>query len=76
MDNTVFFVPEPQTDAEHQNALEQMLAAMQQMNQQMQTDQAQIERLKAESAVLRQDILAIKARTQARLDALTTMVAR
>jgi len=65
---------EPKTEAEYQAAITQLLDEMQRLNQVMQADQKEIDRLKTDTRRLLAETQAIKARTQARLDALAAMV--
>jgi F0F1-type ATP synthase membrane subunit b/b' len=51
--------PTPQTDAEYQAAIEQMLAEARRLSEQAQRDQDDIERLRAKSAPLRAEIRAL-----------------
>ena len=53
--------PAPQTDAEYQAAIEQMLAEARQLSERAQLDQDDIERLRAKSAPLRAEIRALLA---------------
>jgi peptidoglycan hydrolase CwlO-like protein len=53
MDDLMSLQPAPRTAAEYEAAIEQMLTEMQRLNQQMQKDQADIDRLSAEIAALK-----------------------
>ena len=59
--------PAPRTDAEYEAAVEELLAEMRQINERMQDNQAAIERLRAESDVIRTETRAILASLGAKL---------
>jgi peptidoglycan hydrolase CwlO-like protein len=61
MDET-FSQPEPKTKTEYKAAIHQMLDEMLRLNQQMQEDQAAIERTQAEIALLKAETRALLAR--------------
>jgi methyl-accepting chemotaxis protein len=65
MSDTVSAHSAPKTAAEYKAAIEDLLGEMQRLNEQMQSDQAVIERLKADSA-------RIKAETRALLAAMSS----
>ena len=60
MDSVLSSQPVPKSAADYEAAVEQLLAEMKRLNQQMQSDRTDIERLKAETRTL-------KAETRARL---------
>jgi cell division protein FtsB len=64
----------PQTAAEYEAAIAQLLTEMHRLNEQMQQDQAEIDRLKAETRAIKAETELIKSRTQARLDALEATI--
>lgn len=62
--------PAPKTAAEYKAAIAALLAEMEHLNDLMAKDRMEIERLKAETAVIRAETDIIKAQAQARLEAL------
>jgi hypothetical protein len=58
----ILYQPTPQTVAEQEAVLAQLLKEMQRLNEQMHRDQADIDRLKAETDLLRVETRAILAR--------------
>ena len=64
-----FTLPPNATDAEYEALFEQMLAEMRRLNARMDGDRADIERLKAETQVIKASIDARLAQIQALLDA-------
>lgn len=67
MANAMPALTEPQTDAQHEAAIEDMLEEMRGLNQRMKSDKIEIDRLKRESLLIQSEIEAIKERTQSRL---------
>jgi hypothetical protein len=65
--NDILTQPTPQTEAEYEAAFAQLLSEMQRIREQMDSDQADIERLKAER-------YSLKAETRAMLAALKAML--
>jgi hypothetical protein len=65
MSDTISAHPAPKTTAEYKAAIEDLLGEMHRLNEQMQRDQAVIERLKVENAQ-------IKAETRALLAAMSS----
>lgn len=61
VDQFLFPFSEPGTDAEYEAAIEQMLAEMKRLNQQIQDDQAEIDRLKVETATMKEETKRLKA---------------
>ena len=61
MDETTYVQTIPRTVAEHKAAMEAMLAEMNRLNQKMEGDRREIERLKAESDVLKTETRTILA---------------
>ena len=59
MDNLASLQPVPQTAADYEAAVEQLLAEMKRLNQQMQSDRTDIERLKAETRELKAETRAL-----------------
>ena len=53
--------PGPETAAEYKEAIEELLGEMQRLNEQMRHDQAVIERLKAETALIKTETRALLA---------------
>lgn len=65
---------EPRTDTESEALVEQMLVEMERLNQKMRDDQAEIDRLKAESKRIRAESDIIRGRTTTRLNELEAML--
>jgi hypothetical protein len=61
MSDTVSAHSAPKTAAEYKAAIEDLLGEMQRLNDQMQGDQAVIERLKAETALIKTETRALLA---------------
>jgi cell division protein FtsB len=61
----------PETAAEYEAALDQMLAEMRLLNEQMQKDRVDIDRLKAETHALKAESATLEAETRAILARLT-----
>ena len=55
------FPSNPQTETEYETTLDQMLIEIQRLNEQMQQDQADIDRLRAESAFYKAESQRLKA---------------
>ena len=61
MDELVSSTPAPQSAAEYETAIEQLLAEMKHFNQQMQSDRAEIEQLKLQTRTLKAETRAVLA---------------
>jgi peptidoglycan hydrolase CwlO-like protein len=61
MEESLFSQPTPQTAAEYEAAIDQLLAEMQRLNQKMKEDQSVIDRLKAETETLKRETRALLA---------------
>jgi hypothetical protein len=61
MEDLLSSQPTPQTAAEYEAAIEHLLMEMQRLNQRMKDDQAVIDRLKAESDMLKRETRALLA---------------
>lgn len=74
MDESIVTPPTPKTAAEYKAAVDALLAEMARMDEQSRQTWAEIERLKAESAVLQAEKALLKASIDRRLDALTRLL--
>jgi hypothetical protein len=61
MSDAVSSRPGPRTSAEYRDAFADMLAEMERLNERMRGDQTEIDRLKAESAVIKSETRALLA---------------
>jgi hypothetical protein len=61
MRDTMSSPPVPRTAAEYRTAIAEMLAEMERLNEQMKSDQAVIDRLQAEAAVIKTETRALLA---------------
>lgn len=70
-EETILIQPELKTTADYKAAFARLLDEVTQAEKKMKKDRAVIERLKAETQILRAESDLVKARTQERLDTLT-----
>jgi hypothetical protein len=61
MSDVISSRPTPRTTAEYRAAIEEMLAEMEALAQKMKRDQTEIDRLKAETAVIKEETRALLA---------------
>ncbi len=61
MNDMISSQPTPRTAAEYKTAIQEMLAEMERLNEQMKRDQAVIDRLKIKAAVIKKETRALLA---------------
>jgi hypothetical protein len=74
MEDRIASSPAPKTAAEYRAAIDDLLAEMNHMDEQSDRTWAEIERLKAESALIRAETDRIIARIDSRLDAIEALL--
>lgn len=74
MEERIALSPAPRTAAEYRAAIDGLLAEMKRMNEQSDRTWSEIERLKAESALIRDHTAKVLDRIDARLDAIEALL--
>lgn len=74
MDETLLTRTGPKTAADYKSAFAELLREITKIEEKMQTNRAEIERLKVETQILKAETDIIKVRSQERIDALSALV--
>jgi len=74
MTDFTFPLGEPRTDDEYRAAIDMVISEMKRLHEQAFSDQSDIDRISHEARLIQAQTATIKARVQARLEALESMV--